>query len=162
MRERSQVWQVVLDVDGVEVFTKVTIDPPFGIACADAEVKAIKAAQRDGGRNVRCTRSRHISDVNPRFIEIPSGMLEQLDSLVEQHAARTGETPEAVRRAVEQVVFQRGIRAMRVELDEADHCTSCRNFGTNSGCVACGRRLVALIVDGVTYPVESAPKAEVG
>jgi hypothetical protein len=37
----AEVWTVTLLVDGRRVVEEVTVEPPFGISCADAEVKAI-------------------------------------------------------------------------------------------------------------------------
>lgn len=51
---------------------------------------------------------------------LPSALVGRLDELVKRQAARTGETPEAVRRAVQIAALQRGIAALEAELAEHD------------------------------------------
>lgn len=66
LRSRGpELWQVTLVVDGVARTEEVRVDPPFGIAQGDAEVKAIKAARAAGAKNVRCTHSRFLREVSP-------------------------------------------------------------------------------------------------
>lgn len=63
MIEMAEVWQVTLLVDGCTVVDEVTVEPPFGIACADAEVKAIRAHEARGGFGVRAFSSRFLRKV---------------------------------------------------------------------------------------------------
>jgi hypothetical protein len=65
MKTNAEVWQVTLLVDGQIIVEAVMIDPPFGIACADAEVKAIRAHEASGGTNVRALSSRFLREVQP-------------------------------------------------------------------------------------------------
>lgn len=59
----AEIWEVELNLDGDRnrVTRSVEIAPPFGIRCADAEVKAIKAARAEGYPNARAVSSRYIS-----------------------------------------------------------------------------------------------------
>jgi hypothetical protein len=62
MADMSEIWVVELDVDGKREERQVVISPPFGIRCADAEVKAIRSAEADGGQNVRAVNSHWLRD----------------------------------------------------------------------------------------------------
>lgn len=59
----GEEWQVCLRVDRDIVHRVVTIRPPFGIRCADAEVKAIKEERAAGARDVWALSSRFMREV---------------------------------------------------------------------------------------------------
>lgn len=57
MPTQGESWNVTLHADGVTIDMIVCIEPPYGIRCADAEVKAIKGKLAQGYKNVRALRS---------------------------------------------------------------------------------------------------------
>jgi hypothetical protein len=60
-----EIWRVDLLQDGCHVSREVKIWPPFGIRCADAEVKAIKEARAAGAASVSATGSTRLRVVSP-------------------------------------------------------------------------------------------------
>lgn len=69
-RDPSEIWSVRLRYDFrgntmQEGLFEVTINPPFGIRCADAETKAIREAEARGKTNVRAIASKFARYVTP-------------------------------------------------------------------------------------------------
>lgn len=57
----------------------------------------------------------HEVRLEPYRIKVPDPIVKEIDDLVEATSARTGETPEQVRRGVEVSVLCRGIDALKRE-----------------------------------------------